>query len=100
MDEFGGTLGNWHEGVFFTEGTLRCPSHPLGPIRVEISRQNSNLSEVKTRMAREATRRGANVIQNFTYGQKAHKWYETLFALTFKWDTESWHGSGHAVRAE
>jgi|ERR1035437_3620325 hypothetical protein len=95
MEEFAGATGNWHDGVFFTEGIMRGGS-PIGDhIEVEISRQNSNLTEVKTEMARQAKARGANVIQNFRYGQKAHQWWELVF--TFKWDTESWHGSGDAL---
>lgn len=46
-------------------------------------------------MARQSACQGANVIQNFQYGQKAHKWWELVF--TFKWDTESWYGAGDAI---
>src|ERR1035437_7956264 len=77
MEEFAGATGNWHDGVFFTEGIMRGGS-PIGDhIEVEISRQNSNLTEVKTEMARQAKARGANVIQNFRYGQKAHQWWNS-----------------------
>ena len=95
MEEFLGARGNWHQGVFFTEGVIHAPSAPNGRIQVEISRQNSNLTEVKNEMARQAVAKGANVIQNFQYGQKAHKWWDLVFS--FKWDTESWHGAGDAV---
>jgi len=95
MEEFLGARGNWHKGVFFTEGAVQAHSVPNGRILVEISRQNSNLTEVKNEMANQAVARGANVIQNFEYGQKAHKWWELVFS--FKWDTESWHGAGDAV---
>ena len=95
MEELAGARGNWHQGVFFTEGVVQAPAQPRGRIQVEISRQNSNLTEVKNEMARQATAKGANVIQNFQYGQKAHKWWELVF--TFKWDTESWHGAGDAI---
>jgi hypothetical protein len=95
MEEFAGVIGNWHEGVFFTEGIVQQAGHPCGAIKVEISRQNSNLSQVKSEMARQAKAKGANVIQVFRYGQKAHKWWELIF--TFKWDTESWYGNGDAV---
>jgi uncharacterized protein YbjQ (UPF0145 family) len=47
-------------------------------------------------MAREAKSIGANAIMNFKYGQKKHKTWELV--LTFKWDTESWHGEGDAVK--
>ena len=95
MEEFAGAVGNWHNGIFFTEGIVRSLAHPHGRIQVEISRQNSNLAEVKSEMARQAMMKGANVIQNFQYGQKAHQWWELIF--TFKWDTESWHGAGDAI---
>ena len=95
MEKFAGAHGNWHQSVFFTEGVVQVPVHSRGRIQVEISRQNSNLTEVKNEMARQATAKGANAIQNFQYGQKAHKWWELVF--TFKWDTESWHGAGDAI---
>jgi hypothetical protein len=98
MEEFSGVFGNWHQGIFFTESSVRVTAHPCGRIQVEISRQNSNLTEVKNRMASQAAAKGANVIQNFVYGQKAHKWWETVF--TFKWDTESWHGAGDAIKVQ
>ncbi|NDC23705.1 MAG: hypothetical protein EBZ49_06190 [Proteobacteria bacterium] len=98
MEEFQGAYGNWYKGVFFTEGVVRVPSSASGRIVVEINRQNSNLTEVKNEMAQQAASRGANVIQNFKYGQKAHNWRDLVFS--FKWDTESWHGSGDAVTVQ
>lgn len=98
MEELAGALGNWHRGVFFTEGVVQAAVHPRGRIQVEINRQNSNLTEVKTEMAHEATAKGANVIQNFEYGQKAHKWSDLVFSL--KWDTEGWRGTGDAIAVQ
>jgi len=95
VEELAGARGNWHQGVFFTEGLVQGPALSRGRIQVEISRQNSNLTEVKNEMARQATAKGATVIQNFQYGQKAHQWWEVFFTL--KWDTESWHGGGDAI---
>jgi hypothetical protein len=95
VENFAGAVGNWHEGVFFTEGTLTGSILSKGRLHVEISRQNSNLFEVKNELARQATARGANAIQRFEYGQRAHNWWDLIFS--FKWDTESWHGSGEAV---
>jgi hypothetical protein len=95
MDEVAGARGNWHQGVFFTEGVIRPVAQSRGRIQVEISRQNSNLTEVKNEMARQAAAQGANVIHNFQYGQKAHNWWELVFS--FKWDTESWYGTGEAI---
>jgi hypothetical protein len=94
-EERHGIRGTVHDGVFFTDksvpGVVR-----LGAIRVEISRQNANLGAVKDRMVREAKSKGADTIQNFNYGQRAHKWWEKVFTL--KWDTESWYGEGEACR--
>lgn len=89
-----GIKGTENNGIFFSES---APSNYqiLGTIKTEISRQNSNLSEVKKEMAKKAKRIGANSIINFKYGQKSHKWWQLVF--TFKWDTESWFGVGDAV---
>ena len=90
-----GTEGTMHDDVFFTENRVTS-AEPIKHIHVEISRQNSNLFEVKSQMAREAKIIGANIIMNFRYGQKKHKSWELI--LTFKWDTESWHGEGDAAK--
>jgi hypothetical protein len=94
MEERFGVKGTVCNDIFFTEST---PSHStvLKHIHVEISRQNSNLTEIKEKMAYEAKVAGANAIINFRYGQKKHQWWELIF--TIKWDTESWHGEGDAV---
>jgi hypothetical protein len=83
------------DGVVFVEGPLWVPADPLGPVNVRIDRQNANLTIVKQRLAAMAKSRGADAIAAFTYGQRAHKWYER-----FRWDEEAWHGEGtlHRVR--
>jgi hypothetical protein len=90
-----GVNGVTHAGVFFTEATVPN-AVPIRHLHVEISRQNSNLDEVKQRLAMEAKQAGGNAVMNFRYGQKKHEWWELVF--TFKWDTESWHGEGDAIR--
>lgn len=90
-----GVKGTVFSEVFFTEETIPSAS-VLKHLHVEITRQNSNLLEVKEELSREAKSLGANTIMNFRYGQKKHEWWELVF--TFKWDTESWHGEGDAVR--
>lgn len=70
-------------------------THTLRTLRVERSRQNSNLAEIKGLMAAEAKAVGSNAILAFKYGQRAHTWREQL--LSFKWDSESWYGEGLAV---
>jgi len=92
-DRFG-VKGTDYEGIFFTEDLI-AGAIPLGRVHVEISRQNANLAQVKSKMATQAKAMGAIAIQSFMYGQKAHKWWQQAF--TFKWDTESWHGDGQAV---
>jgi G:T/U-mismatch repair DNA glycosylase len=96
METMYGVKGTLQDGIFFTEESIPSAT-AIQQIKVEISRQNSNLMEVKARMAAQAKQLGANAIMSFKYGQKPHKWYEQVF--TFKWDTESWHGEGVAVKA-
>lgn len=88
-----GAKGTIQDGIFFTEDKLGA-SQVLKHIQVEISRQNSNLGDVKSAMANEAKACGANSIMNFKYGQQAHK---GMKLLAFKWDSESWYGEGDAV---
>lgn len=90
-----GVNGTLCDDVFFTESNITGIA-PIRKIHVEISRQNSNLFEVKKQMAGEAKSIGANAVMNFKYGQKKHKTWELV--LTFKWDTESWHGEGDAIK--
>lgn len=95
MEEKHGVKGNTFENIFFTEDNISSCA-VIKHLHVEISRQNSNLLEVKKSLAREATILGANALSNFRYGQKQHEWWKILF--TFKWDTESWHGEGDALK--
>lgn len=95
METRAGVKGTVANDIFFTEEAIPSTS-VLRHLHVEISRQNSNLLEVKERLAQEAKSLGATAIMNFRYGQKKHEWWQLVF--TFKWDTESWHGEGDAVR--
>jgi len=95
MENRFGVNGNLCNNIFFTESTVPGAT-VLQHLSVEISRQNSNLTEVKQNLAEQAHRLGANVVMNFRYGQKKHQWWELVFTL--KWDTESWHGEGEAVK--
>lgn len=90
-----GVKGVMYDGVFFAETPIPNATS-VRHLHIEISRQNSNLDEVKQRLAREAKSAGANAVMNFRYGQKKHDWTDLVFS--FKWDTESWHGEGTAVR--
>jgi len=95
METRNGLTGTMVRGIFFTEESISGVS-TIKHLRVEISRQNSNLMEVKENLAAEANSIGANAIINFRYGQQAHKRWELV--LTFRWDTESWYGEGDAVK--
>ena len=88
-----GVQGTLNAGVFFTESIIPRATTKRH-IRVEISRQNANLHDIKGNLARAATRVGANAVQSFKYGQRSHRWWEYL---TFKWDSEAWFGEGDAV---
>lgn len=92
--EWHGVRGTVHSGVFITEGEL--PGESLGEVSVTIGRQNANLAEVKEKLAAEAARRGANAVARLRYGQQKHKPMQLL--NPFRWDTESWAGSGEAMR--
>ena len=90
-----GVKGNMCDGVFFTENAI-SEATIIRHLHVEISGQNADLGDVKQQLAQEAWAIGAIVLMNFRYGQKKHQWWELVF--TFKWDTESWHGEGDAVK--
>ena len=90
-----GVTGMTVDGIFFTEEAIEgVPT--LGSISIAISRQNSNLDEVKTAMARKAKAKGASAVVRFTYGQRRHSVLQYL--NPFRWDTESWYGEGLLVR--
>ena len=89
-----GVHGTTFENIFFTEDSIPT-AKIVKHFHAEISRQNSNLLEVKKKLVSEAKYVGATTIMNFKYGQKKHKTWELV--LSFKWDTESWHGEGDAV---
>jgi hypothetical protein len=82
------------EGVLITESKHVTGAKYLGPVSVEINRQNSNLAAVRLRLAQEVRRLGGNCLGGFEYGQRAHRWWQ-LFA--FRWDTEMWFGKGDAL---
>ncbi len=95
MEERNGVKGTLAEGIFFTEQPV-AGATVIRHLHVEISRQNSNLIEVKRRLAAEVKACDGTALSNFRYGQKKHEWWENVFS--FKWDTESWHGEGDAIR--
>jgi hypothetical protein len=96
MESRFGVRGTVYDGVFFTEAQIPG-AKVIRHLHVEISLQNADLGQVKRRLAAEARDCDATAIMNFRYGQKKHQWWELVF--TFKWDTESWHGNGDAVKS-
>ena len=59
MELRNGVKGNVCKDIFFTESEISGVT-PIKHVHVEISRQNSNLTEVKERMAQEVKILGAN----------------------------------------
>lgn len=94
METRAGARGTYEDDVFFTEADIPG-ADTLGRADAEISRQNATLTEVKRELAAQVKRAGGNALTRFNYGQKAHAWWSLLL---FKWDTESWHGSGLICR--
>lgn len=94
MEMSHGVKGNIFEDIFFTEESI-AEANVIKNLSVEISRQNSNLNEIKKELAKQAKNIGATAIMNFKYGQRKHKTLELVFS--FKWDTESWYGEGQAI---
>ena len=91
MERRHGVTGTVQDGVFFTEHAV--DGEDLGPVSVEVTRQNANLFEVKSQMAMRARAQGADVIARFEYGQKKN-------GLAFwRWDSEHWYGRGQVIRA-
>lgn len=95
MEEKYGVKGSICDDIFFTEKSI-SNSNIVEHIHVEISRQNSNLLEIKNELARKVKARGGNALSNFKYGQKKHEWWQLVF--TFKWDAESWYGEGDVTK--
>jgi hypothetical protein len=96
MDELAGLQGVYFDGIFFTEDPAAGSRLSAQLLRVEISRQNSNLQQVKQRLAKKVREAGGNSLVGFRYGQRSHSIFAQV--LTFKWDTESWYGEGYAAR--
>jgi hypothetical protein len=83
--------GNYADGIFFTEGGM-VDAELLGKVRVESKKMNSNLAQLKVRLARLAREKGANAICQYKYGQK-----RTLLSI---WDDTMWYAEGIAALAE
>lgn len=92
-EEMFGVTGTRHGEVFFTERSIDHAAF-IDHISVKSARHNSNLGEIKQRLAAEALARGSNVVMNFRYGQKKKG---VFFRL---WDDTGWYGEGDVVRVD
>jgi hypothetical protein len=72
MEERNGVRGVTADDVFFTEEEVPN-AEPLKHLKVEISRQDSNLKAVKSRLAADAKAVGGTAVMNFRYGQRPHR---------------------------
>ena len=89
-----GIKGTTVDEIFFTESSVAKAS-VLRHLHIDIFNQNSNLIEVKKKLAEEAKNAGGNAVMNFHYGQKTRDW-RALFT-SMRWDTEEWYGEGDAI---
>lgn len=85
-----GVQGTRQGQVFFTEQTIPDAVF-VKHISIKSARHNSNLTEIKGRMAGEAFAAGASAVMNFRYGQKKK-------GLVRLWDSTGWYGEGDAVQ--
>ncbi len=83
--------GNYSGGIYFTEGGEIRVRQTLGRERVESKRMNSNLAELKMKLAEKARRKGGNAVIDYKYGQK-----RTLLSI---WDDTMWYAEGVVVVA-
>jgi hypothetical protein len=98
MENLEGVPGTFYDGIFFTEEPVEHRRLSAKPVKVEISRQNSNLQQVKQKLAQHVRKAGGNALVGFRYGQRSHSIFKQVFTL--KWDTESWHGVGYLARMD
>lgn len=84
-----GRKGTEKDGIFFTEGPIEN-GVKLGEVRAESRRQNVNLDELKSELARKVKGLGGNALENFNYVQQG---------TVFSFSSTRWKASGVAVRA-
>ena len=89
MDELAGLRGTYHDGVFFTEAEAPGARIEAKPVTAKIPGQNANLTQLKSLLAREVSRRGGNALVGFVYGQKGN---------LLGWDASAWRGSGFVAK--
>ena len=89
MIERFGRKGTEKDGIFFTEGPIES-GVKLGELTVESRRQNVNLDQLKSELAKKVKSLGGNALENFNYVQQG-----TIFSFS----STRWRASGVAVRA-
>lgn len=83
-----GVRGHNFDGVFFTEDPIEGGT-VIGSVQAASNKQNTTLDALKSNMAAQAKRSGANVIASFKYAQKA---------TVFSFSSTQWNASGVAVQ--
>lgn len=89
MFERYGRKGTDHDGIFFTEGIISSGSR-IRDLQVESRKQNVNLDQLKTELAKQVKQLGGNALDNFNYVQQG---------TVFSFSSTRWRVSGTAVRA-
>ncbi len=84
-----GRKGTDHDGIFFTEGVISGGSR-IRDLQVESRKQNVNLDQLKTEIAKQVKQLGGNALDNFNYVQQG---------TVFSFSSTRWRVSGTAVRA-
>ena len=84
-----GRKGTDHDGIFFTEGVISSGSR-IRDLQVESRKQNVNLDQLKTELAKQVKQLGGNALDNFNYVQQG---------TVFSFSSTRWRVSGTAVRA-
>jgi len=82
------------DGVVITEARHITGARYLGPVSIQINRQNADLGRVRAELAQQVRALGGNCLGGFEYGQRAHRWWQLLLP---RWDTELWFGHGDAL---
>jgi len=84
-----GRKGTDHDGIFFTEDVISSGSR-IRDLQVESRKQNVNLDQLKTELAKQVKQLGGNALDNFNYVQQG---------TVFSFSSTRWRVSGTAVRA-
>lgn len=87
MESRFGLIGYSHDGIFFSESPA-LHGDKRGTVSASSGQQNFNIDKLKSRLAAQAKRRGANAVVEFQYAQRAN-W------LTFS--STEWRAQGVAM---